>query len=776
MSALGGAMRLPPCAVVALAFALGLVGCGSPHSRFESHIARGKQYLATGNLDKASIEFRNALQIEPRNGVAFYLNGKVAERRGGYREAIDYYQSAVDVRPDDTLARASLARVFVFGGGSQRALEILSPGLLDHPDDPDLLAARAAARHELKDERDARDDAERAVQLAPANEDAIAVLSALSVRAGDTEKAISLVTGAVTKAPDSVDLRRILASVYLSAAQPRKAEEQMRKIISLEPNEMSARMDLARHFTQRHELDAAQDVLEQAVRDLPHKDVAKLTLVDFVTTQRSQSQGERILRDFVTREPDNQDLRLALGMLIQRSGAVQQAVAIYRQVIERDGLGPKGLAARDRIAAAEISQGHDAAAGKLLAEVLEESPRDDDALIMRANLSLAHGDPTNAIVDLRAVLHDQPKSVVLQRTLARAYVAKGQPALAEEALRSVLNSGVDDEGVRIDLAQVLLQTERPAQAVALLEEATRKAPQDPQVRAALIRAYMADRDLARARIAAEDLKRLRPDAPEGYQLAGLIAHDDKRPDDAERELERAFELQPSSLDILASLTRFGLERGRSAVVIARLQRALSRDPKNIQIVDLLGATYLGVKDLPRAAETFSHAIAIGPQSWAPYRGLAQVKLASGDAKGALEQYQIAFRLAPSQPLVVTELASLYEKQGQIDAAITCYDTLLHGAPGSRRIAANNLAMLLVTYKTDATSLDRARGLIAGFDMSTDASLLDTAGWVHFRRREYREAVNLLERAADHSPDSKVIRDHLGKARSAVAGLSAPRRG
>jgi Flp pilus assembly protein TadD len=151
-------------------------------------------------------------------------------------------------------------------------------------------------------------------------------------------------------------------------------------------------------------------------------------------------------------------------------------------------------------------------------------------------------------------------------------------------------------------------------------------------------------------------------------------------------------------------------------------------------------------------------------------------LASGDSEGALEQYQIAFKLAPSQPLVITELASLYEKQGQVDAAISCYDTLLRGDPGSRRIAANNLAMLLVTYKTDGTSLDRARALIAGFDMSTDASVLDTAGWVHFKRGEYREAVNLLERAADHSPDSKVIRDHLGKARSAVAALAAPRRG
>ncbi len=72
-------------------------------------------------------------------------------------------------------------------------------------------------------------------------------------------------------------------------------------------------------------------------------------------------------------------------------------------------------------------------------------------------------------------------------------------------------------------------------------------------------------------------------------------------------------------------------------------------------------------------------------------------------------------------------------------------------------------MLLVTYKTDRASLDRARALTAGFEGSDNALLLDTLGWVRFKRREYRDAVIVLERAADRAPDSKVIRYHLGMA-------------
>lgn len=765
--------RFAQLALVALVLAV--AGCNGSHSRFESYMARGRQYLAAGNLDKASVEFRNALQIEPRNGDAYYLNGRVAERRGNIREAVDFYQAAVDVRPTDDRARASLAKVFVLGGATQQALEVISPGLLDHPDNPDLLAARAAARHQLQDDSEAQADAERAVQLAPSNENAIAVLAALALRSGDAARAISLVSDAATKAPDSVDLRRILAGVYLSADQPRKAEEQMRKVIALEPSEMTPRLQLANHFAQAGELDEAQHVLEDAVREMPNADGAKLALVDFVTT-RSREQGEKILRGFLASEPGNEDLRLALGALLQRAGATQEAIVTFSEVIRREGTRPKGLAARDRLAAIELARGQDAAAAKLVTEVLAESPRDDDALLMRANIEMARNDPTSAVVDFRAVLHDQPKSVILQRSLARAYIAKGQPALAEEALRSAMAAVPEDTSIRIDLAQVLMQTERPSLAVTLLEEAVRLAPDDPQLRESLVRAYIANRELSAARKGAEDLKALRPESPQGYYLAGLIAHDESRFDDSERNLSRALELQPTSLDILTSLTRFGLERGHAVMVIERLKQALDRDPKNVEIMDLLGGTYLETKDLPHATEVLNRAITLAPRSWVAYRDLAQVRLAANDPGGAIEEYQTALRLAPAQPRLVTELAAVYESQGRIDAAIACYDPLLKGDPDSQQIAANNLAMLLVTYKSDQASLDRARSLTARFDLSNNASFLDTMGWVHFKRQEYRDAVAVLERAADRSPDSKVIRHHLDLARSALALLKASQSG
>ena len=752
-----------------------VAGCGGSHSRYQAYIERGRQYLAAGNLDKASVEFRNALQIEPRSDEVLYLNGRVAERRGNAREAVEYYQSALDANPKDAAARAGLAKVFVLGGAAKRALEVISPGLLENPDDPDLLAARAAALHELNDDFEARQDAERAVKLSPGNENAISVLAALALRAGDTDSAITLVREAVTKAPDSLDLRRILASVYLTAGQQASAEEQMREIIRLDPHEMTPRLQLANHFVQTHQLDPAQQVLVQAVKDLPTKQGAKLALVDFLNIQRSHAEAQKTLQGFIAHDPDNDELRLALGTLQQSDADTQGAIATYQELIRRDGVRGAGLAARDRLAALELSAGHEEAAKKLIAAVLDESPRDNDALIMRADMELAQGDPSNAIVDLRAVIHDQPRSVILERTLARAYIAKGQPALAEETLRGAVDAIPENASLKIDLAQVLIQTDRASQAVALVESAVQHTPDDPNLRETLIRAYMANRDLAAARKAAEDLKTLRPDEATGYHLAGLIAHDQDRLEDSAKNLERAYALEPTSFDIIAALTRFSLERGQNAAAIERLQRVLSRDPNNVQVLDLLGGTYLEMKDLEHAQEVLTHAIAVAPGAWAAYRDLAQVKLAGNDASGAIETYRAALKLAPREPRVVTELASLYERLGRVDEAIALYEALL-GDPNIQQLAANNLAMLLVSYKTDVASLDRARTLTAHFDLSDNASFLDTTGWVHFKRREYRDAVAVLERAADRSPDSKVIRSHLDMARTALAAAKAPSTG
>jgi tetratricopeptide (TPR) repeat protein len=756
---------LQTCLFAAL-MACVLSGCGGAHSRFTSHLHRGQGYLADGNLDKASVEFRNAAQIEPRNAEALYFNGRVAEARNNIRAAFGFYQAAVDANPKYAAARASVGKMLVFAGAAKRALDTVAPGLAEHPGDADLLAVRAAARHQLKENEGARADAERAVQLAPTNENALSILAALYAEAKEYPRAVALLNGALGRAPASVPLREVLTNLYLVSGQPDKAQEQMRKIIELKPMELAPRSQLALHLIRAHDLDAAQRVLQEAIQALSQGkqagrvDEAKLLLVDFVSRQRSREQGEKTLREFITREPDNLDLRLGLGALLQRTGAASEALAAYQEVIKRDGVGAKGLVARDRMAAIHLAQGNTAAARKLLAEVLQKNPRDDDALILRSSIEMQQNDPTAAIGDLRAVLRNQPSSVALLRALAAAFLAKGQPALAEEALRTAMKAAPNDATVAVELAQLLAQTERAPQGMSLLEETVKHLPDNAPAREGLIRAYLAAGKLQDARAVAEELKARQPQSAAGFYYAGLVAVQEKHLDESQNNFESALKLQPHRLDVLTALARVEVSRGAYDAALHRVQAALEQDPQNAELQNLLGGLYFDRKDFNHAADLFSRAGALNPRLWQPHRNLALVRLATNDPEGAANEYQAALKLAPADPQLVSDAAKVYEKQGRIDAAIAGYEALYRGNPQGKDFAANNLAMLLVTYRKDQESLDRARDLTTSFATSNNGMLLDTVGWVRFKRGEYQDALPTLERAMERAPDSKVIRFHL----------------
>jgi tetratricopeptide (TPR) repeat protein len=723
---------------------------------------RGNQYLAQGNLDKASVEFRNALQIMPRSPDALYLNGQLAERRGNFRAAVGLYQAALDAAPDNVSACASLARVLVMGGAPDRGLALVEPALARHPDDPELLTARAAARVQLKNEGGARADAERAVQIAPANEYAIALLAGIYRRAGDNDRAIALLGRSVAHAPTSIDLRRVLASLYLAAGRTGEAEAALQEIVRRRPSELPPRYQLALFYAQTKNLDAAQRTLEDAVRALPESDEAKLALVDFIATQRSRAQGEKTLRSFLERDPGDSALRLGLGALLQRTGATKEAIDAYGEVAKRDGTGPKGLIARNRIGALEVAQGHKEAAQKLIAEVLAKNPYDNDALLLRGKLELERNDSAAAIGDLRAVLRDQPEAISIRRILARAYIANGQPSLAEETLRAASETAPTDTAVRIDLAQLLSQTARVDAAVALLEETVLKAPSDAQAREALVQAYLAKQDFVAAYSAAADLKKLSADSASAFYLSGLAAQGEQRPDDSVKDFEHALELQPHAYHVLTALVRLQFARGRTAQAIERVQQAARDDAKNPILLNLLAELYLATKDYVRAAEVSNRAKTLAPQWWVPYRTLARVRIAQNDNAGALAICEAGLKIVPLVPELVIETATLDERQGRIDDAIDHYDALYRHSP-RLVIAANNLAMLLVTYRKDQRSLDRARDLTATFASSNNADLLDTQGWVHFKRGDYRDALPVLERAAEREPGSRVIRYHLAMA-------------
>lgn len=737
-------------------------GCGGATSRFANYMQRGEQYLSSGVLDKAGVEFRNALQIEPRNPKARYLNGVVAEKRGDLRGAFGAYEGAIDVDPDYVDARAALGRMLVFSRSADKALTVIEPSLQKHPGDARLLTVRAAARAQMKNTSGALADAEQAVRAEPQDTDAVALLAALYQSQGDTPRAIKLVNATLDRRPSSVDLRQVLANLYLSAHQDDKCEEQLRKIIALEPQDLGHRYELARFYQHSGRMDAAQGVFEGAVRAAPAKSEPKLALTEFIANQRSREQGEKTLRAFIAADPKDDQLRLGLAVLLQRSGAAAEALETYKAVVSRDGRSAASLTARNRMAAIEIAQGDAAAAAPLVAAVLEQSPRDTDALLMRADIALRDGKPQPAIVDLRAVLRDQPNSSQIQYALAQAYLQNGEKALAEETLRTAIQASPSTVAPRLELARLLTQSDHLDDAVVFLEESVRQLPRDAEIRQALVRAYLAKGDLAAARTAAEDLKTLEPASAAGPYLAGLVAQRENHNEEARTEFERALQLQPAGADALVALTRLQLAHGQSAAAVVRLRALVKADPQNPFAQNLLGETLIASGAYAEAAAQLTQTVQLAPKWSLPYHNLALAHRDNHEPQAAEQAYQAGLKEIPFDPVLTADLAEVFEQRGDVDRAIALYEGLNAHDP-RLALARNNLAMLLVNYRSDRASLDRARALTEEFATSDSGALLDTHGWVRLKLGEVNDALAVLTRAADRAPDSRVIHYHLAMA-------------
>jgi tetratricopeptide (TPR) repeat protein len=723
-------------------------------------MGRGQTLFAQGDYVRASVEFRNALQILPQNPQAKVMAARTAEKLGNMRLAASLYRSVINEVPDDVDAHVGLGRLLALTASADATLKLIEPVLAKHPNDPRLLVLRGAARTTLKDTAAGTADVDRALQLDPSNEDAIALRAALYKNAGDLAQAATLLSNALQRLPKSQKLHEILADVYEVAGDSDKAEEQVRALINLSPQDPRYRNELAQMYERVKRTDDAQHVLEEAVRAAPKSNEAKLTLVDFVARTRSTTDAQAMLRRFISDQPDNEDLRLALATRLAQIGHSGDAADVYEEVIKRDNTGPAGLAARNGLAVIDVSYGRYEEARKLLEQILAANPRDTAALSLRGDVSLYQGDPTSAIADFRALALDQPRSANVQQLLARAYEASGDNELAEQAQRSAMEMAPADASLRLGLGELLMRTRRAAEAVPVLEEAVRRAPQSVAARGALVQAYLAKPDLAAAHQAADDIEKMPGQAATGAYYAGTVAERAGKPDEAQRDYERALADEPKAYAALDALAMLERKRQGPAQAVKVVKDAVDRTPNEPVPVNLLGDLYLADKDYPLAIETFTRATQLAPNWATPHRNLAVAKLISQDVPGAISEYRTAIKAAPNDPNLVTELGQVYASHGQIDQAFALYEECYQRDPHARLIA-RDLAVMLVTYRTDRSSLDRAHELTAPFALTNDARLLDASGWVSVKRGESRSAIPVLQRAVQRAPSAPEIRYHLG---------------
>ena len=93
-----------------------LVACSSKVERVQSGLVKGADYVRLADWDKANVEVRNVLQIDPKNAQAYFISGQIAEGKKDLQRAFGSYTKALELKPDHIDAKVGLARVYLFAG------------------------------------------------------------------------------------------------------------------------------------------------------------------------------------------------------------------------------------------------------------------------------------------------------------------------------------------------------------------------------------------------------------------------------------------------------------------------------------------------------------------------------------------------------------------------------------------------------------------------------------------------------------------------------------
>lgn len=660
-----------------------LLSCGGAEERKAKYMERGNAYLADKNYDKAIIEFKNVLQIDPKYAEAYYRLGEVQEKKDDIAKAYGNYSKAVELNPDHYKARAKLARIYFSAGQIDKADELVSYILKKKPADPEANILHAYILAQKGDTAGAIKLATTVINADPKQVDAVILVAAIHRKEGRPEKAQSVLERGALANPGNVPILSSLAQVYFSEKNLAKTEEVLKKIVAAEPDVLQQRINLAVFYVQTRQLDKAEQVLREAVRAKPADPERYLVLADFLI---SQHRGEKFAPELlaaIDSHPKVIGLRFALATYYLKLGKPGDAENVYRKIIEIDSVGPDGMKARKQLAEVLLRENKAAEASTLIAAVLKDNPEDTQALLLRGRIELsqANADPRAATADFRSVLKSQPDSVEVLTLLARAHQMNNEPSLAREALQKAVKVAPKDAGAAVQLARFLMTNDHDNDgALKVLNEFLANTPGDLSVLEAKMAVQAAKKDVAEVADTIATIKKLYPDKPVGYFHSGEFLLSQGKYQEALQQFEEARARAKTEFRPVDAIAKIYIKLGNSQSAIKAIDDFLGQNPGNLDALQAKAGIFASTHDSAAFFKVTDDIKRTYPDKAYGYFLAGEYLLNQKSYDKAIAEFKTAAAKAPNSDKIVEELTKAYIGAGQSDYALSWLDGLAKAKP------------------------------------------------------------------------------------------------
>ena len=224
-----------------------LFGCArDPNQRKQAYLRHGQSDIRSGKYKDAVIEFRSALEIDPRFAEAHYELGRAYLALKSPDAAYHELTNAVALEPSNAQAQLQLAKLLIARQQLDQAQSVAQTVLRAQPDNVEAHTILGEKHTLTRDFPKAAEEFQQIVKLEPQRVETYAALGAAYRAEGRMTEAENAYRKAVETSPKSVSAHVALSQFLFSMGKPNEAESEMRTACDLDPRAIRPRIFLAR--------------------------------------------------------------------------------------------------------------------------------------------------------------------------------------------------------------------------------------------------------------------------------------------------------------------------------------------------------------------------------------------------------------------------------------------------------------------------------------------------------------------------------------------------
>lgn len=406
--------------------------------------------------------YENALLLEPEAFEWPYYLGALAQEAGNPQVAIQHFEKALTLRPEDAAAQLHLAQVLL----EQNQLEAANTYFAAALDTPGAAYAHLGRGR-------------------------VAALR------GNHQKAIDHFKAALERQPIANSVHYDLAQSHRQLGNLEAAASHLERFGGVAvtfPDPLLKELDRQRTGLVAQLRIAGQAILDGRYEDslaayekaleIAPDDTETRTVYGLVLAQRDLEAGLKEMQEALRQAPEDAGIHLSYGQLLLEKQRPQEALEPLKSAVL---LAPDLPEARLQLAAAHQSLGQlEPALGHYKA-FLERIPDNLPVWLEQARLNLELGRLQDAQNDLERVLELDPQNLTARVTLAEVLGRQSDHQAAAFHLAKVIETNPQDRAARLAEAEYLLKAQDPTAALKRLEESHILFPQDPELSHSLAR-------------------------------------------------------------------------------------------------------------------------------------------------------------------------------------------------------------------------------------------------------------------------------------------------